>query len=114
MDMNIRNNLEEIKETRNKNKMIDVQIEQLEHDYDINLEHISYLRQDIEKTLCNKYESISYIRLEDGSLRLKMNQNIDLKIIKEIGDIFGVDDKAIKIKTSWDKENPYISIVVDF
>ena len=37
--------------------MINAQMEQLDHEYDINLEHISYLKNDIEKELKKQYES---------------------------------------------------------
>ena len=114
MNINVKKGIEEIQESINKNKMLNVQIEQLEHEYDINLEHIHYLSDDITKELKKKCTAIIDIKVRKKAIEIRMLKNIKFHELKDVSDIIGIDCENIRLYSVCEDEELYIDMIINF
>lgn len=113
MTIDIQKSIKEIEETINKNKMINAQMEQLDHEYDINLEHISYLKNDIEKELKKQYDDIVNIRVTKKTIKIRMSDVVEFNILEEMYNDLKIDSNNILLKSIREQGEFYIDMIIN-
>ena len=113
MTIDIQKNIEEIEETINKNKMINAQMEQLDHEYDINLEQISYLKNDIEKELKKQYDGIVYVEVTSKTIKIRMCDVVEFSILEEMYNELKIDSNNILLESIIEQGEFYIDIIIN-
>lgn len=112
MTIDIQKSIKEIEETINENKMINAQIEQLDHEYDINIEHISYLKNDIEKELKKQYEDIINVEVTKKTIKIRMSDVVKFNILEEMYNNLKIDSNNISLKSIIEKGRLYIDMII--
>ena len=110
-NIDIKKHIEEIQEAINTNKMITVKMEQLDHEYDINIEHIHYLSDDIAKELKKRCKDIIDVKINKSSIRIRMMEDVKFQCLKDLGYIFGINNEEITLHSVYDDE--YESLYID-
>lgn len=113
MTIDIQKNIEEIEETINKNKMINAQMEQLDHEYDINLEHISYLKNDIEKELKKQYDGIVNVEVTSKTIKIRMSDVVEFNILEEMYNDLKIDSNNILLESIIEQGEFYIDMIIN-
>lgn len=113
MTIDIQKNIEEIEETINKNKMINAQMEQLDHEYDINLEHISYLKNDIEKELKKQYDGIVNVQVTKKTIKIRMSDIVEFNILEEMYNDLKIDSNNILLESIIEQGEFYIDMIIN-
>ena len=112
MCIDIQKKIEEIEETINENKMIDAQIDQLDHKHDINIEKILGLQNHIEKELRNVYEDVVYVDINKKEIKIHMKKSIKFDDLKAIHDILNTQHKNVVLESSIRDEELYIDMII--
>ena len=110
-NIDIKKHIEEIQEAINTNKMITAKMEQLDHEYDINVEHIHYLSDDITKELKKRCKEIIDVKINKSSIRIRMMEDVKFQCLKDLGYIFGINNEKITLHSVYDDE--YESLYID-
>lgn len=113
MTIDIQKNIKEIEETINKNKIIDAQMEQLDHEHDINIERISNLQNDIEKELKDIYEDVVWVDINKKKIRIRMRDIVEFDYIKAIHDTFDTKHKNIVLESNIKNGELYIDMIIN-
>lgn len=109
------NVIDEIKNTLNRNEIINEQMCKLDNEYDKNIEHIHYVKQDIEAKLCNQCNALLSIDIRKHKIVFKMQSCIDVEDIKNICDFLNIDINDIRIESIIDSnvDGLYINLILD-
>ena len=113
MTIDIQKNIKEIEETINKNKMINAQMERLDHEYDINLEHISYLKNDIEKELKKEYDGIVNVTVTKKTIKIRMSDVVEFNILEEMYNDLKIDSNNILLESIIEQGKFYIDMIIN-
>lgn len=112
MTIDIQKKIEEIEEAINENKMIDTQIDQLEHEHDINIEKINNLQNDIEKELKDIYEDVVWVDINKKEIKIRMRDIVELDYLKAIHDTLNTQHKNVVLESSIRDEELYIDMII--
>ena len=113
MTIDIQKKIEEIEETINENKIIDAQIDQLDHKHDINIEKIFGLQNHIEKELTNVYKDVVCVDINKKAIKIHMKETIKFNDLKAIHNIFNTQHQSVILKSSIRDEELYIDMIIN-
>lgn len=113
MTIDIQKKIEEIEEAINENKMIDTQIDQLEHEHDINIEKINNLQNDIEKELKDIYEDVVWVDINKKEIKIRMRDIVEFDYLKAIHDTFDTKHKNIMLESNIKNGELYIDMTIN-
>lgn len=112
MTIDIQQNIKDIEETINENKMINAQMEQLDHKYDINIEKISNLKNNIEKELKDIYEDVVWVDIDKKKIRIRMRDIVEFDYLKAIHNTFDTEHKNIVLESNIKNGELYIDMII--
>ena len=113
MTIDIQKNIKEIEETINNNKMINAQMEQLDHEYDINIEKIRNLQNDIERELKDTYDYIVYVDINKKEIKIRMCDVVEFNILEEICKDLKIDSNNVLLESIIEKGECYIDMKIN-